>query len=77
MVPPPATFASRVLSGALGEIVPVAGHSNTVPEMITALGVPPPAPVIGEKEFDNLFVVTMAGPSDTHMVRLRYGKLSS
>ena len=35
----------------------VVGHSNTVPEVITALGVTTPV-TIGDDEFDNLFIVT-------------------
>ena len=47
----------------------VVGHSNTVPEVIAALGVKP-AVTIGDTEFDNLFIVTI-GAKPT-MVRLRY-----
>jgi len=47
----------------------VVGHSNTVPEVMTALGVKP-AVTIADTEFDNLFIVT-TGAKPT-MVRLRY-----
>ena len=39
----------------------VVGHSNTLPAMLDAFGVTPP--VIGDADFDNLFVVTPAQPS--------------
>lgn len=71
VVPPPAVLAEQVRSGALGAVVLVAGHSNTVPEMIKALGAGP-EPVIGEREFDNLFVVTAAGSGPAGLLRLRY-----
>ena len=47
----------------------VVGHSNTVPEVMTALGVKPPV-TIGDTEFDNLFIVTTG--AQPRMVRLRY-----
>lgn len=37
-VPPPPVFAEEILSGTVGQVVLVAGHSNTVPQMIEALG---------------------------------------
>ena len=43
--------------------------------MIEALGVPAPAPAIGEREFDNLFVVTSVG-GEAGLLRLKYGKQS-
>ena len=51
----------------------VVGHSNTVPEVMKALGVP--APTIEDNEFDNLFIV-MPGrqPSgqSPQVIRLHY-----
>ena len=59
--------AERVKS-AKGNVL-VVGHSNTVPEILEALGVEE-AVVLTDTEFDNLFVVTRgARPS---FVRLRY-----
>ena len=63
------------MSGPDGAVVLIAGHSNTVPEMIAALGVPPPLPTIGEQDFDNLFVVTAnAATGQAALVALKYGK---
>jgi anti-anti-sigma regulatory factor len=47
----------------------VVGHSNSVPQTLTALGMDS-APAIGETEFDNLFIVTRG--EKPSMVRLRY-----
>ena len=74
-VPPPAVLAQQVTAGALGSVVVIAGHSNTIPEMIEAFGVPAPAPAIGEREFDNLFIVSMVG-GEAGLLRLKYGKES-
>jgi broad specificity phosphatase PhoE len=71
----PEDFAAEIASGADGEVVLVAGHSNTVPEMIAALGGPPVA--IGHREFDNLFVVTLGGPNGAGFLHLKYGKPSA
>jgi phosphohistidine phosphatase SixA len=56
------------LKAATGAVL-VVGHSNTVPEVLTALGITPPV-TISDSDYDNLFVViTGAQPK---MVRLRY-----
>jgi phosphohistidine phosphatase SixA len=56
------------LKAATGAVL-VVGHSNTVPEVLTALGITPPV-TINDADYDNLFVViTGAQPK---MVRLRY-----
>jgi broad specificity phosphatase PhoE len=49
----------------------VSGHSDTLPEIITALG-GPAIPTIAENEFDNLYVLTISG-KDVTLVRLHYG----
>lgn len=58
----------KQLAEAKGNVL-IVGHSNTVPDVITALGVTAPV-TIGDDEFDNLFIVT----TGTHpsVVRLHY-----
>ncbi|MEV6600997.1 histidine phosphatase family protein [Actinoplanes sp. NPDC051346] len=75
-MPAPATVARKVRAGEFGDVVVVAGHSNTVPEVIAALGVPTP-PVIGETQFDNLFVVTLTEPDGASMLALKYAARSA
>jgi phosphohistidine phosphatase SixA len=70
--PPAAVLAREALAGQLGAVVLVAGHSNTVPAILAALGAPS-APVIGEREFDNLFVLTSSAGGDARLLHLRYG----
>jgi phosphohistidine phosphatase SixA len=74
-MPAAATVAARARAGELGEVVLIAGHSNTVPEVIAALGAPPPA--IGETRFDNLFVVTLSEPAGASLLALKYAKPSA
>jgi broad specificity phosphatase PhoE len=47
----------------------VVGHSNTVPEIIKALGVTTPV-TIGDNDFDNMFLVSLASPPA--LLRLHY-----
>jgi phosphohistidine phosphatase SixA len=53
-----------------GDNALVIGHSNSVPAVIKALGgeVSP----IGEKEYDNLFVVTVYGKGKASVTQLKY-----
>ena len=55
LTPAPAVLAGRVQTGELGGVILVAGHGDTIPEILTALGVTAPPPIT-EAEFDNLYV---------------------
>lgn len=54
-----------------GATVLVVGHSNTIPEVIAALGADV-AP-IDEKVYDDLFVVTVSGPKRATALHLKFG----
>jgi broad specificity phosphatase PhoE len=77
VMPAAATVARQAHAGKLGAVVLIAGHSNTVPEVIAALGVPLPPPLIGETQFDNLFVVTLTPPAGASLVALKYANPSA
>ena len=49
----------------------IVGHSNTVPDVLRALGVTA-AITIADSEFDNLFIVIPHGGAPPVMLRLRY-----
>ena len=51
-------------------VVLVVGHSNTVPEIIAALG--GPAITIDDGEYDSMFVLTISG-KEVSLLRLKYG----
>lgn len=55
-----------------GQTVFIAGHNNTVPEIIAALG-GPKLPIIPETEFDNLYVLTMHGDGTTKLLKMKFG----
>ena len=66
-------LGSTIKTSHAGEVVFVVGHSDTVPDIIQALG--------GEAmpdlmEYDNLFMVTLCGSNDVKVVHMEYGALS-
>jgi phosphohistidine phosphatase SixA len=64
-------IAERIYQKA-GENALIVGHSNTVPEVIRALG-GDVVPTIGETEFDDLFVVTLYAKGRARVTNLKYG----
>jgi broad specificity phosphatase PhoE len=63
---------AQIRSQNSGQVVFIAGHNNTVPEIIAALG-GPTFPTIPETEFDNLYIVTVYRTGKAKVVRLKYG----
>jgi len=59
----------------LGSVVFVAGHSNSVPPVISALG-GGSLPEIPEQEYDNIFIVTVQRFRPTRVMKLKYGNPS-
>lgn len=55
-----------------GKRVLIAGHSNTVPMMLRALGVKAP-PKLSESDYDNLFIVTIRKQGNITYHHLHYG----
>lgn len=72
IVADPAAMANVIRTKHAGQTVVVVGHSNTTPEVIRALGVALP-PTIGDNEYDDLFIVTLAPGAAPKLVTLRYG----
>lgn len=58
-----------------GETVVVAGHSNTVPLLLGALGIADP-PDIRDDEYDDLFVVFVGPGAARRSLHLHYGRPS-
>ena len=67
-----ADLLSQIRGQHAGQIIFVAGHNSTVPEIIAALG-GPQYPVIPESEYDNLYVVTVYRTGKAKVVKMRYG----
>ena len=65
----------QITTNQRGGTVFVAGHNNTVPAIIAALG-GGNLPVIPENEFDNMFVVTVYRFARAKVVKIKYGAAS-
>ncbi len=66
----PQDLAQAILNGK-DRVILVVGHSNTVPNVIAALGAGAVMP-IAETEFDNLYVVTVQGPGKATVTHSKY-----
>lgn len=66
-------LVADILAHHRGEVVLVAGHSNTIPDIIKKLG-GGTVPAIADTEFDNLYVVTVPREGDGRTVRLHFGE---
>lgn len=62
---------NKILERA-GQSVLVVGHSNSIPDVIKMLG-GDTVPVIDEKKFDDLFVVTVYAKGKATVAQMKYG----
>lgn len=65
-------LVKQIRSRKAGEVIFIAGHNNSVPEIIAALG-GPQLPIIPETEYDNLFILTVQSDGATKLIKMRYG----
>jgi broad specificity phosphatase PhoE len=63
---------SQIRAQHRGETIFIAGHNNSVPEIIAALG-GPTYPTIPETEYDNLYLVTVYRTGKAKVVKMKYG----
>jgi 2,3-bisphosphoglycerate-dependent phosphoglycerate mutase len=68
-------LAAQIRAQHSGQTIFIAGHNNSVPEIIAALG-GPQYPTIPESEYDNLFVVTVYRTGKAKVVKMKYGSVS-
>ncbi len=66
---------AQIRSQHSGQTIFIAGHNNSVPEIIGALG-GPQYPIIPESEYDNLFIVTIYRTGKAKVVKMKYGAAS-
>ncbi|MEO8435544.1 MAG: phosphoglycerate mutase family protein [Pyrinomonadaceae bacterium] len=66
-----AEVVKQIRAQHMGKVIFVAGHNNSVPEMIAALG-GPKFPLIPETEFDNLYILTIDGEGKAKLIKLKY-----
>ena len=66
-----AVKAKEILERA-GESLLVIGHSNSIPDVIKMLG-GDVTPVIDEKKFDDIFIVTVYAKGKAKVAHMKYG----
>ena len=70
-----ADLVAKIQAENSGQTVFVAGHNNSVPEIILALG-GAKYPTIPESEYDNLFIVTVYRTGHAKVVKMKYGAVT-
>lgn len=70
-----ADLLTQILVQHSGQVIFIAGHNNTVPEIIAALGGPTYL-TIPETEYDNLYIVSVYRTGKAKVVKLKYGTAS-
>jgi 2,3-bisphosphoglycerate-dependent phosphoglycerate mutase len=68
-------LVNQIITAHRGQTVVVAGHNNTAPEIVAALG-GGTFPVIPENEFDNMYIVTIYRFGHARVVKIKYGSAS-
>lgn len=71
-----ADLTRRILSNNRGQTVFIAGHNNTVPEIVNMLS-GENYPQIPESEYDNMFIVTIYRFGKAKVLKVKYGALST
>lgn len=71
---PYAQLVSEIASANRGRVVVVAGHSNTVPEILKELSDNSFSISISESQYDNLFIVSLPDKLRPTVTHLKYGK---
>jgi phosphohistidine phosphatase SixA len=64
-------LVKQIRARTSGGVIFIAGHNNTVPEIIAALG-GPKLPIIPETDYDNLFILTVLSDGSTKLLKLKY-----
>ena len=59
-----------------GEVIFIAGHNNTVPEIIAAFG-GPQLPIIPETDYDNLYILTVHSDGTARLINFKFGVVKS
>ena len=65
-------LVKQIRARGAGQVVFIAGHNNTVPEIIAAMG-GPQLPIIPETEYDNLYILTVQSDGSAKLLKMKYG----
>ena len=69
-------LVKQLRSRKTGEVIFLAGHNNTVPEIIAAMG-GPKLPIIPETEYDNLYILTVQSDGSAKLIKMKYGSAAA
>ncbi len=64
-------FANAIRGKNTGQVVLVVGHSNTLPEIIHALG-GPEIPELDDQEYDSFFVLSVPESGESKLLKLKF-----
>ena len=67
-----AELVKQIRARNAGQVIFIAGHNNSVPEIIAAMG-GPQLPIIPETEYDNLYILTVHRDGSARLVKMKYG----
>jgi len=65
-------LVKQIRARGAGQVIFIAGHNNTVPEIIEALG-GPHMDIIPETEYDNLYILIVHSDGSARLVKMKYG----
>jgi phosphohistidine phosphatase SixA len=65
-------LVKQIRSRKAGEIIFIAGHNNTVPELIAAFR-GPQLPIIPETEYDNVYILIVQSDGSAKLLQMKYG----
>jgi phosphohistidine phosphatase SixA len=65
-------LVKQIRARGAGQVIFIAGHNNTVPEIISAMG-GPQMPIIPETEYDNLYILTVQSDGSAKLLKMKYG----
>jgi broad specificity phosphatase PhoE len=65
-------LVKQIRARGAGQVIFIAGHNSSVPEIIAAFG-GPQMPDIPETEFDNLYILIIQSDATANLVKMKYG----
>ena len=71
-----ADLVKEIRAHNAGQVVFIAGHNNSVPEIIAAMG-GPQLPIIPETEYDNLYILTLQADGTARLLKMKYGSAAA
>lgn len=71
---PYAQLINEIVAGTRGKVAVIAGHSNTVPDILKEISKGSFNITINDSQYDNLFIVSVPDKLSATITQLKYGK---